>query len=75
MVSRIPNCHEAHFGLGKMLAHEGNFEKSLHHLREALRYSPADGMYKLWYGVLFLFTTKLTEEKAAEDKTVLESKC
>ena len=74
MLTRLPNCHEAHFGLGKIYSHEYKYEKALYHFKEALTYAPNDGTYKLWYGVLYLFTSTSTEGNAQTTKTILESK-
>jgi hypothetical protein len=74
MLTRLPNCHEAHFGLGKIYSHEYKYEKALYHFKEALTYAPNDGTYKLWYGVLYLFTSTSTEGNAKTTKTILESK-
>lgn len=74
MLARLPNCHEAHFGLGKIYSHEHKYEKALYHFKEALTYAPNDGTYKLWYGVLYLFTSTSTEGNAKTTKTILESK-
>lgn len=47
LLNKAPDCHEAHFGLGKLLASVGKFESALEHFKEASRIEVQDEIYKL----------------------------
>ena len=48
ILKKQPDCHEAHFGIGKLLAHQGLIEKSRKHLQKALSLQPSDKLYQIW---------------------------
>jgi tetratricopeptide (TPR) repeat protein len=48
IIKKLPDCHEAHFGIGKLLAHQGLLERARKHLLKALTVNPNDKLYKIW---------------------------
>lgn len=42
------NSHESHFGLGKLLCHESDFEKAIHQFNEAKNKKKDDYSYITW---------------------------
>jgi tetratricopeptide (TPR) repeat protein len=52
ILHKLPNCHEAHFGLGKLLAHQGIIRRAQKHLKKALNASPNDKLYRIWNVVM-----------------------
>ena len=54
MIYKLSSCHEAHFALARLLAHEGKFELALQHLRIALQDDSGDHMYKVWYATIMV---------------------
>ena len=48
ILKKIPDCHEAHFGLGKLLAHQGLSTRAQVHLEKAVEICPRDKLYKIW---------------------------
>ena len=52
MISKLSNCHEAHFGLAKLLTYEGNYEQAEQHLNIALSEDKTSEIYNMWLGVL-----------------------
>lgn len=52
ILQKLPECHEAHFGLGKLFAHQGDCIQALEHLEKALDLFPHDKLYTVWNLVL-----------------------
>jgi uncharacterized protein HemY len=63
MLSKDDNCHEAHFGLGKLHAYVGEFEIASKHLKKAASLNFNDQMYRVWAEVLQNFIRKDLELK------------
>ena len=47
VIQRLSTCHEAHFGLGKLLAHQGILTRAQKHLKIALKLCPSDKLYTI----------------------------
>ncbi|OMJ76044.1 hypothetical protein SteCoe_24679 [Stentor coeruleus] len=52
ILCKLPDCYEAHFGLGKILAHQGILDRARKHLKRALDLCPMDKLYKTWNAAL-----------------------
>lgn len=52
LLSKVGDCHEAHFGLGKLYSHLGKMDKAINHLKDATRLNIKDEAYKLWYALV-----------------------
>lgn len=52
ILDKEPLCHEAQFGLGKLLAHQGLVDRARKHVGNALGIVPYDKLYKIWNAVL-----------------------
>ena len=63
---------EAHFGLGKLHFHDGNYQESLYHFNEALKHSD-DMVYKIWYSFIILQCACNSKEEAVQILHKLES--
>jgi tetratricopeptide (TPR) repeat protein len=66
MIEKYQDCAEAHFGLGKLLAHEGKYDHSLHQFQAAQKLKPDDVLYKTWLGLAHYLTPRISKREAAE---------
>ena len=73
MISKLNSCHEAQFGLAKLLAHEGHYEQAEDHLNIALSEEKNSTMYDTWLGVLRSLSAN-SKHKAKEAQKFCESK-
>ena len=51
------NCHESHFGLGKLFCHENNFDKACHQFNLAKKNKAKDYSYITWLCMAQAFST------------------
>lgn len=72
MITKVKICPEGHFGLGKILAHEGKFDFAIHHLKLALDQSQNDKFYRLWYVVVMILNLE-DKHQAMEAKNICYS--
>jgi hypothetical protein len=72
MISKLSNCHEAHFGLAKILTHESNYELAEQHVKIALSEEKNSEMYNIWYVVLKSLSTT-SKQNAISTKKSCES--
>lgn len=61
MLQKSDQCHEAHFGLGKLSAYTSNFADSQKHLKKALTQNPEDPLYKVWFDLISDWVRKESE--------------
>ena len=73
MISTLGSCSEAHFGLGKLFAHEANFDAALQHIRIALSENKSDTTYNLWTAVLSVFRAN-SKKRALHAKKICYGK-
>ena len=52
MIYKITNCHEGHFGLARLLIHEGMYEEAEQHLNIAVAEERNSSLYQTWLAVL-----------------------
>ena len=52
MIYKISNCHEGHFGLARLLIHDGLYEEAEQHLSIALVEEKNSSLYQTWLAVL-----------------------
>jgi hypothetical protein len=69
MISTLGSCSEAHFGLGKLYAHEASFDTALQHVRIAMADNKADLTYNRWHSVLNIFRVN-SKKRALQAKKV-----
>lgn len=72
MISTLGSCCEAHFGLGKLYAHEANFDTALQHIRIAMGENKNDLTYNRWHSVLNIFRVN-SKKRALQAKKVAHS--
>lgn len=73
MISKLSNCHEAHFGLAKLLTHEGCYEQAEQHLSIALLEERNFDIYNMFLGVIKAISAD-SKTKALDAKKLCESK-
>ena len=69
MISTLGSCSEAHFGLGKLYAHEAGFDIALQHIRIAMADNKNDLTYNRWHSVLNIFRVN-SKKRALQAKKV-----
>lgn len=52
MLQKSDTCHEAHLGLGKLLAYISEFSESQKHLKKALNLNPEEPLYQVWFDLI-----------------------
>ena len=52
MLQKSDACHEAHFGLGKLLSYTSEFSDSQKHLKKALTLNPEEPLYQVWLDLI-----------------------
>lgn len=72
MISTLGSCCEAHFGLGKLYAHEASFDTALQHIRIAMGENKNDLTYNRWHSVLNIFRVN-SKKRALQAKKVAHS--
>ena len=73
MISKLSNCHEAHFGLAQILAHEGIYEQAEQHLNIALSEEKNSEIYNMWLAVIKSLNLD-NKQKAITAKRLCECK-
>ena len=73
MISVLGACPEAHFGIGKMFAHEVSFDLALQHIRISLSENKNDITYNLWNAILTVFRVN-SKKRALQAKKICNSK-
>ena len=72
MISKLSSCHEGHFGLARLLVHEGRFEEAEQHLNIAISEEKNSQMYLTWLAVLKSISSD-NRTKAEQAKKMIES--
>jgi tetratricopeptide (TPR) repeat protein len=73
MIYKISYCHEGHFGLARLLIHEGLYEEAEQHLNIALTEEKNSTLYQTWLAVLKSISTD-TKSKAQQSQKYIECK-
>jgi tetratricopeptide (TPR) repeat protein len=72
MLLKQPSCHEALFGLAKILFHSNKYSKALSCLEKAIKISE-DPLYKKWLSILQIKVACNTKAEAVTCKTRVQS--
>lgn len=72
MISKLSSCHEGHFGLARLLVHEGRFEEAEQHLNIAISEEKNSQMYQTWLAVLKSISSD-SRPKAEQAQKLIES--
>ncbi|CAG9326692.1 unnamed protein product [Blepharisma stoltei] len=75
MLNKSEKSHEAYFGLGRLMAHEGKYVVAIQHIKKALSIMPQDTIYNLWYIALNmrLPNDRRSEKQAPPSPSFLDS--
>lgn len=52
ILQKSENCHEAHFGLGKLSAYTGMLADAVKHFKKAISIFPSESLYHIWCEII-----------------------
>ncbi|CAG9320344.1 unnamed protein product [Blepharisma stoltei] len=73
ILKKVPSCHEANFGYGRLLYYERDIDGALNYIKNALKFKPKDYLYRIWFAFLQLKMSWKTRGDFITCKSLLEA--